>query len=315
MTDDDAQQQATEPQRKVLLIGIGAGDPDYVTAQAARAIREFDVLFVVTKEREKDDLVAVRTAVVERFREDTDYRTVELPDPPRPWSQTPHYAEAVALWRGQRAEQWEAAIGEHLQPGETGAFLVWGDPSLYESTLTIIGDVQSRGGVSFDYEVLPGISSIVALAARHRIPLNRQGGAVHITPARLLTSGLPVGANDVVVMLDPATAFTRLDPENLDIYWGAYLGTPDEILIHGPLETVADEIVRVRADAKERKGWMFDTYLLRRTTHERRAGEVERRQRQVERQAGEIERRSGHDRRGTKHVITDFPPMPGAEPE
>jgi precorrin-6A synthase len=49
------------------------------------------------------------------------------------------------------------------------------------------------------------------------------------------------------------------------IYWGAYLGTPDEILVSGPLAEVAEEIRRVRAEARERKGWMFDTYLLRRT--------------------------------------------------
>jgi precorrin-6A synthase len=49
------------------------------------------------------------------------------------------------------------------------------------------------------------------------------------------------------------------------IYWGAYLGTADEILVSGPLAEVADEIQRVRARARDRKGWMFDTYLLRRT--------------------------------------------------
>ena len=50
----------------------------------------------------------------------------------------------------------------------------------------------------------------------------------------------------------------------MTLYWGAYLGTPDEILVSGPLAEVADEVVRVRAEARERKGWMFDTYLLSR---------------------------------------------------
>jgi precorrin-6A synthase len=56
-----------------------------------------------------------------------------------------------------------------------------------------------------------------------------------------------------------------VDPDGVEIYWGAYLGTPDEILLSGPLAEVADEIARVRAAARERKGWMFDTYLLRRS--------------------------------------------------
>ncbi len=315
MSADEAP-QTTDAQARVLLIGIGAGDPDYVTNQAALAIRELDVLFIVTKEEEKDELVAARREVVDRYRDDDDYRTVELRDPDRPWKDTPHYNEAVATWRQQRVELWEAAIAEHLGAGETGGFLVWGDPSLYESTLAIVQEVQERGKAQFDYEVLPGVSSIHALTARHRIPLNRQGGSVQITPARLLGGGIPANANDVVVMLDPATTFARLDPHGLEIYWGAYLGTADELLISGPLEEVRDEIVRVRAEAKARKGWIFDTYLLRRTLAERRRpGVSERRVRQIERRAGELERRSGHDRRATKHVTTDYPPMPGGAGE
>lgn len=302
-------------QAKILLIGIGAGDPDYVTVQAVNAIQALDVLFLVTKEDDKADLVDARREVLDRYRDEDDYRTVELPDPPRPWKDTPNYTEAVATWRHERAELWEGAIKENLGPGEVGGFLVWGDPSLYESTLAVVDEVKTRGNVDFDYEVLPGISAIHALTARHRIPLNRQGGSVHITPARLLGGGIPTNQNDVVVMLDPSTTFARLEPHGIEIYWGAYLGTDDEILISGPLEAVREEIMRVRAEAKERKGWIFDTYLLRRLTQERRVSPTERRRQQIERRAGEIERRSGHDRRATQHVTTDYPPMPGGQPD
>jgi precorrin-6A synthase len=50
----------------------------------------------------------------------------------------------------------------------------------------------------------------------------------------------------------------------MHIYWGAYLGTHDELLVSGPLAEVADEIDRARAEARERKGWIMDIYLLRR---------------------------------------------------
>jgi precorrin-6A synthase len=227
-----------------------------VTVQAVRALNAFDVLFVVTKDG-TEDLVAARREVVARHRSGGPYRTVEIEDPPRPWREAPDYHAAVQRWREQRAARWSTAIAEALAPGETGAFLVWGDPSLYESTLAIVATL----GV--DYEVIPGISAIHALTARHRIPLNRVGRAVLVTPARLLDGELP--ADDVVVMLDPGTAFAALPPEGVEIYWGAYLGTPQEILISGPLGEVAPEIARVRAEARERRGWIFDTYLLRRT--------------------------------------------------
>jgi precorrin-6A synthase len=249
--------------RRLLLIGIGAGDPDHVTVQAVRALDAFDVLFVVTKEG-ADELVALRRHVVDRHRRAGPYRAVELADPPRPWREAPDYRAAVAHWREQRAEQWEAALAGVLADGETGAFLVWGDPSLYESTLAVVEEIAARGTVAFEYEVIPGISAVHALTARHRIPLNRVGRSVLITPARLLAGGLPAGVDDIVVMLDAGTAFATLPPDGLHIYWGAYLGTEDEILIHGPLADVAARIVTAREQAKARKGWIFDTYLLRR---------------------------------------------------
>lgn len=249
--------------REVVLIGIGAGDPNWVTLEAVAAIRAIDVLFVVVKEDEFDEPVAFRRDLVARHRTDPP-RIVELHDPPRPWRSTPDYAAAVARWRQQRFEQWGAAIEEALADGERGGFLVWGDPSLYESTLAIVERIAHEAATPFDVSVIPGISCVLALAARHRIPLNRQGRAVQISPARLLADGMPADVDDVVVMLDGKQTFTRIDPAGLEIYWGAYLGTPDEILISGALAKVRDEIVRVRAEAAERKGWMFDTYLLRR---------------------------------------------------
>ena len=65
-------------------------------------------------------------------------------------------------------------------------------------------------------------------------------------------------------MLDGERAFRAVDPEGVDIYWGAYLGTADEILRSGPLAAMRRRDRAVRAEARDRKGWMFDTYLLRR---------------------------------------------------
>jgi precorrin-6A synthase len=251
--------------RRILLIGVGAGDPDHLTLQAARAMNAFDVLFAVTKDEATDELVAFRRELVQRHRSVGAPRTVELADPPRPWRDAPDYPAAVEAWRTARLARWEQAIRDHLGDGECGAFLVWGDPSLYESTLTIVAQIALRGELAVEYDVIPGISSVHALTARHRIPLNRVGRAVQITPARLLAGGMPDGVDDVVVMLDAQQTFASIPADGIDIYWGAYLGTPDELLLSGPLAEMAVEIARVRSEARDRKGWIFDTYLLRRT--------------------------------------------------
>ncbi len=243
--------------RKLLVIGIGAGDPEYVTMQAVRALNEADALFLLEKAGEQRELIELRREIISRYVEGSP-RVITAQDPPRGRG-----AEAVAEWRRRRADVCERLAGE-LADGESGAFLVWGDPGLYDGTLAVLDDVRARGRVAFEVEVIPGISAPQALAARHRIALNRVGGAVQVTTGRRLASGVPAGAGDVVVMLDGEQAFAGVEEEGVEIYWGAYLGTSDELLIAGPLADVCDEIARVRAEARERKGWMFDTYLLRR---------------------------------------------------
>ena len=248
--------------RKVSIIGIGAGDPEQVTVQAVRALNEVDVFFMLDKGVETSDLVAVRQQICDRYIE-RPYRVVVTDDPERDLRGA-SYGAAVQAWHEQRVDIYERLIGEELDDGQCGALLVWGDPSLYDSTLRILDQVAARGTVAFEVEVIPGISSVQVLAARHRIPLHGIGEPVRITTGRQLAAGWPDGAQSVVVMLDGSCAFKDVDPEGTTIYWGAYLGMEDELLIAGPLAERSGEIQRVRAEARARKGWMFDTYLLRR---------------------------------------------------
>jgi precorrin-6A synthase len=249
--------------RKVFVIGIGVGNPDYVTVQAINALNEVDVFFVMDKGQDKDDLVRLRREICERYIKDRSYRTVETADPPRDRNAS-SYEPAVRAWHEQRAGLYERLIGEELGEDERGAFLVWGDPSLYDSTLRIIDQIIARGTVAFEYEVIPGISAIQALAARHRIALNRIGKSVHITTGRKIAEGLPNNIDDVIVMLDADCSFKHLGDSEIDIYWGAYVGTEDEILVAGNLRERMQDIERIRTEAKARKGWIMDTYLLRR---------------------------------------------------
>ena len=247
--------------RKIYVIGIGAGDPDHLTLQAAKAIGRTDVFFLLDKGEAKESMIELRRRLLKAYARPS-RRIAEGRDPDRDRAPA-DYQGTVADWRSRRSSVTEALITEHLLEGETGAFLVWGDPSLYDSTIAVLEEILARGEVTFTYEVIPGISSVSALAARHRVGLNRVGRPVQITTGRRLADdGWPDGVDDVVVMLDAQQAFTR-HPE-ADIYWGAYVGTADEMLASGPVADVADDIVRDRAAARERHGWIMDTYLLRR---------------------------------------------------
>ncbi|GJE61354.1 precorrin-6A synthase (deacetylating) [Methylobacterium trifolii] len=246
--------------RTIRVIGIGTGDPEQLTLQAVRALSEVDAVFVLDKGSEKADLVALRREICARHAK-AGLRFVVAGDPERE-RRPADYAGTVEAWHAARASLLEALIADELGAGEVGAFLVWGDPALYDSTLRILERITARGRLAFACEVVPGISSVQVLAARHRIPLNRIGAPVHITTGRRLAAGLDPEADSTVVMLDADPRFDHLDPE-LTIYWGAYLGTRDEILRSGRLGTVGPEIRRVRAEARARHGWIMDTYLLR----------------------------------------------------
>lgn len=252
--------------RSILVIGIGAGDPEYVTVQAVNALNRASVFFVVDKGEEKSGLLALRQEICRRYIADqSGYRFVEIPDPPRDRTAA-GYRAAVEDWHELRAVAFEEAIATELPEDGCGAFLVWGDPALYDSTLRVIDRIRDRGVVAFDHEVIPGITSVQALAARHRLPLNRIGEPVHITTGRRVADGLPDALDSAVVMLDAGLACKDFDDPALEIYWGAYVGTPDEALISGRLTDVAAEIEAAKRELRHRHGWIMDTYLVRRAT-------------------------------------------------
>jgi precorrin-6A synthase len=249
--------------RKLLVIGIGAGNPEYVTVQAIKALNQASAFFVADKGDDKASLNALRSEICARFIEHADYRIVAIADPVRDPA-IADYEERVRAWHDQRAALYEEAIARELDEDGCGAFLVWGDPSLYDSTLRIVEQLEARNKLAFEYEVIPGITAVQALAARHKLVLNRIGGAVQITTGRRLAQGFPEGVDDLVVMLDGEQAFERVRGQQLEIFWGAYLGEARELTIAGALDEVHSEIVRVREKARAEHGFIMDTYLLRR---------------------------------------------------
>ncbi|TDF82447.1 precorrin-6A synthase (deacetylating) [Pseudomonas sp. H9] len=246
--------------KQLLLIGIGPGNPRQITYEAVDALNRAQVFFVLDKGEVKDELLQLRKAILERYIPHRNYRLVQVEDPQRDTIAS-DYVGAVQDWHLQRAALYARLIESELAEGECGAFLLWGEPTLYDSTLRILDLVQSRG-VTLELEVIPGISSVQALAARHKVALNRIGEPLTVLPGRRLAEQAQV--DNLVVMLDGQCAFAALDDPQLQIYWGAYLGTADEMLIAGPLNAVREQILQQREQARLRKGWIMDTYLLRR---------------------------------------------------
>jgi precorrin-6A synthase len=249
--------------RTLYVIGIGSGDPEHLTVQAIKAMNKAKVFFVVDKGSEKTLLLDVRRDICDRFME-RPYRFVHIKEATRD-RQPGDYKSEVGKWHGERADRYADAILENLGENDCGAFLVWGDPAWYDSTIRILEMILEGGRVSFDYQIIPGIASFQVLAAKHRLPLNGVGEAVTITTGRKLADeGISPASGNAVVMLDGQCAFNTVPASEYEIFWGAYLGMKNEILRSGSLEEVADDILQVREEARAANGWIMDTYLLRR---------------------------------------------------
>ncbi|MCB4767412.1 precorrin-6A synthase (deacetylating) [Ancylobacter sp. Lp-2] len=251
--------------RRVLVIGIGMGDPASLTLKAVAAINRADIFFLLDKGEASAELIHLREAILETHRA-APWRTATVPSPPRGQEgrETPGgYRAGVQAWHAGRAERLARAIAAELPEGGTGALLVWGDPMLYDSTLRVLERAAGMG-VPFDIEVVPGISAIQALCAAHRIPLNGIGEKVEVTTGRLVAQATP-DAPAFVALLDDGSGLAALMARGFDgqLWWGAYLGTPDEMLVAGRLTEVGEEILRLRAEARARKGWVMDVWLAR----------------------------------------------------
>jgi len=253
--------------KRIRIIGIGMGDPRHLTGEAVEALRTVDVFLVADKGERSADLVAARQAICDSaIPRERRYRFVEVTDPqrgPDAGLSPAAYGQGVRDWHAARVDAY-ADVLAGLGPEEgTVGFLVWGDPAFYDSTIRVVDALSER--LDLEHDVIPGISAPQLLAARHRVPLNRIGGSIHVTTGRRLLDEYDPSLGDVVVMLDGHLTCRDLvdrHPE-LELLWGAYLGSPDELLVRGPLGEVIDEVERLRVAARGRHGWLMDTYLLR----------------------------------------------------
>lgn len=237
------------------LIGIGTGNPDHLTGEARRAMAEAD-LFLVPHKPGKSDLADLRTTIIDSVRADAVTALFDMPVR----DNTLPYLTRVDAWHDEIARVWAKTMAAYPRARRV-ALLVWGDPSLYDSTLRIAARLDPAPRL----RVVAGITSVQALTAAHAIPLNTLNAPVTIsTGRRLRQQGWPDGCETLVVMLDGDCTFQTLDGDAFDIWWGAYLGMPEQILAHGRLGDVSAQIITRRAEARAAHGWIMDTYLLRR---------------------------------------------------
>ena len=246
---------------QLSLVGIGSGNPEHLTLQAIRVLESADLILLPRKGDDKTELADLRRMIASDVLK-TRPQIVEFDYPVRD-ADTPKYLDGVNTWHDALATIWGGLINSHAPKDGHVALMVWGDPSLYDSTLRIADRLIAQG-VEIVVNVVPGITSLQMLTAAHAIPLNTLGAPVQITTGRRLRDhGWPEGVDTIAVMLDGESSFQSLVPGGYDIWWGAYVGMPDQMLLAGDLTATGPEIIKTRAEARAQHGWIMDIYLIR----------------------------------------------------
>ena len=164
---------------KLYGVGVGPGDPELLTLKAVRVLREADVVMV------PDSVKADKTAlhIASAYLQNKTVETVTTP-----MVRDKAVVDAAYTAAADR-------ICALLDQGKQVAFLTLGDPTVYSTYMYIHEKVKARG---YDVEVVPGVPSFCAAAARLNLSLCQGSEPLLIVPASHGAEGLlDVKANKV----------------------------------------------------------------------------------------------------------------------
>jgi precorrin-2/cobalt-factor-2 C20-methyltransferase len=172
---------------KLYVVGIGPGDPELMTVKAMRVIREVPCIFV-PKGREEGSSLAL--SIVQKI---LPLEGKEIVEAHFPMVKTVSSAECGARNTEEKQEldsKWNEIVEKVLTRVEKGmdvAFITIGDPGIY-STFFYLYDRLLARKPSLLIEIVPGISSINAAAARAGLSLGLGNDKIAILPANYLDS-------------------------------------------------------------------------------------------------------------------------------
>ena len=152
---------------KLYGVGVGPGDPELLTLKALRLVKEADVIAIPGETPE--DSVAYN--IVKGAYEELDKKNL-LPVP-MPMTKNKE-ALKKAHDRGTRM------ICENLDQGKNVVFLTLGDPTVYSTYIYVHKQIAAMG---YETEIVSGITSFCAAAARLNIGLVEKALPLHIIPA------------------------------------------------------------------------------------------------------------------------------------
>jgi precorrin-2/cobalt-factor-2 C20-methyltransferase len=149
-------------------VGVGPGDPELLTRKALRVLQQAPVICVPQAERSRESYAL---QIVQGFLDLAKQEILRVPFP------TDDAQGAAKTWRVATE-----TIAARLCRGQDVAFLTEGDPMLY-GTFAYLLENMTATHPDIPLEIIPGVSSITAAAARAGVPLAAPGQRLAILPA------------------------------------------------------------------------------------------------------------------------------------
>lgn len=186
---------------RLFGVGLGPGDPSLMTVRAVEAIAEADVVAYHSARHGRSIArsIAAKHIRADHIEEKLVYPlTVETTDHP-------------GGYRGALNDFYEEAsarLAEHLDAGRTVAVLAEGDPLFYGS----YQHMHKRLAHRYPTEVIPGVTSVSAAAARLGEPLVEAEEVLTILPGTLPEEELTarLAATDSAVVMKLGRTFTKV---------------------------------------------------------------------------------------------------------
>jgi precorrin-2/cobalt-factor-2 C20-methyltransferase len=159
---------------KLYVVGVGPGDPELLTIKGMRILQNVSCI-CVPKGREEGSSLAL--SIVSKIVDLGDREIIEAYFPMRKTKNPGHGKELDAKW-----DETVRTVSERLNRGIDMAFITIGDPTIY-STFFYLYDRLLETNPELDIEIVPGVSSINASAARAKISLGLADEKIAVLPA------------------------------------------------------------------------------------------------------------------------------------
>lgn len=179
---------------KLFCVGCGPGDPELLTVRAVNLIKNAEVIFAPTAREGKP---SIALSVVEQYI-NRPTKTVSLVFP------MVKDRESLRDYWKRNADEIAGAV----RSGKKVVYLTVGDPALYSTWIYIHRELKKSYG-DIEVEIVPGVASMFAIAARAKISLAEGDETVAVVPACYNMERVKKTANacDTVIFLKDGRYF------------------------------------------------------------------------------------------------------------